>query len=867
MLSADFALVVEGSQRYYTTFNVTVSSFSDGTPTGATALDALDRPSFTLTERMHPAEGGLDVSGLDFVLHAGGGDSITAEWTNDDDELVATYMTAELTAAATTLAVQNSAAVGALPRVVWVAGEAMLATAAPTSTTLTVTRGYLGTQARAIPYEASDAVAYEVRLGPGSATGRRVRFYNVAGGIASLRWVGYVRMGPTLSENGVSYVLQCVHAWDQEQESILAAQEPAATLAGYDALAIRLAIVINDGTIIIWARWSNIKAKVCESLRDALLVMLRRARDDAESQGATDVIPGVSQSSAGYVVKLQLTGLARGEGIITCAGETFTAQVVENSGITEYVWTIPADFDGGALVRPGFAVPGQADRATVIAPAPSVRLADWATVASGDVIIEPTLRANLSDDFALEFSATGQSTPGVVLGDTNFTEGAVVGTGSAATFHGVASIAQRDLAARSTGGAMPAATTTITSALPLYHTLRVTAPHWLDGVQAVLEDDSFVTSDSDSRNWSWVNSSVTRRATGGLTAAVEWRLSGGRTVGEFVKENAALRGACVAVREGTLTIIAVREPRPTDTPVTTLTEADYIAGTVTQYEGNSEGVVTAVTIASPVRALTVKDAVAVSRYGNQRTLEVTTDGVRNDSRGAFDPVGWALQLAGPLLTRWRKPVGAYTVTVSATLEPVVYLGAVIDFASYNAPDGSGARSFTSKRGVVIGRTEDFGEGTLTLDILALPMVYGFAPACRVATVSGAVLTIAGGYAGDAGDYAGSTLTGYRKVSGDYGTGWFAAGYKVRLILRDSATYTAESYTVSSVDTALRRIVLTSAVNTAPTNWPALVAGGSIVDVVFDSFATSVSAQRVFAAVADETTREIASGVSARRWAP
>ena len=867
MLTADFALVVEGSQRYYTTPNVTVSSFSDGTPTGATALDALGRPDFTLSERMHPAEGGLDVSALDFVLHATGGDSVTAEWTNDDDELVATYMTAELTAAATTLTVQNSAAVGALPRVVWVAGEAMLATAAPTSTTLTVTRGYLGTQARAIPYDAEAAQAYEVRLGPGSATGRRVRFYNVVGGVAVLRWVGYVRMGPTLSENGVSYVLQCVHAWDQEQEAILAAQEPAARLTGYDALAIRLAIVIEDGTIIIAPRWANLKAKVCNSLRDALFVVARKAREDAESQGATDVIPGVSQSGAGYVVKLQMTGLARGEGVITCAGETFTAQVVANSGVTEYVWTIPRDFDGGALVRPGFAVPGQADRATVIAPAPGVRLTEWATVASGETIIEPTLRANLSDDFALELAVTGQSTPGVVADDTDFTEGAVVGTGATSTFHGVASIAQRDLAARSTGDAMPSATTAITSALPLYHTLRVAAPHWLDGVQTVLEDDSFVTSDSDSRNWSWVNSSVTRRATGGLTAAVEWRLSGGRTVGEFVKENAALRGACVAVREGTLTIIAVREPRPTDTPVTTLTEADYIAGTVTQYEGNSEGVVTAVTIASPVRSLTVKDAVAVSRYGNQRTLEVTTDGVRNDSRGAFDPVGWALQLAGPLLTRWRKPVGAYTITVSASLEPVVYLGAVVDFASYTAPDGSGARSFTSKRGVVIGRTEDFGAGTLTLDELASPVVYGLSPACRVATVSGAVLTIAGGYGGNAGDYAGSTLTGYQGVAGDYGVGWFAAGYKVRLILRDSATYTAESYTVSSVDTALRTITLTSAVASAPTNWAALVSSGSTVDVVFDSFATTVEAQRVFAGVADETTRAIASGVRPRKWAP
>jgi len=46
-----------------------------------------------------------------------------------------------------------------------------------------------------------------------------------------------------------------------------------------------------------------------------------------------------------------------------------------------------------------------------------------------------------------------------------------------------------------------------------------------------------------------------------------------------------------------------------------------------------------------------------------------------------------------------------------------------------------------------------------------------------------------------------------------------------------------------------------------------VSSGSTVDVVFDSFATTVEAQRVFAGVADETTRAIASGVRPRKWAP
>jgi hypothetical protein len=864
-----YALVFEGFPHIFVTAGISaITSYSDeGTAHTMPLVPSLLPPQFTITERMRPIEGTCEVNVLDFAIAPSNGDPITAQWTADEDSIAATYLTADATDSATTITVARSAAVGSLPRIVWVGREAMLATAAPTSTTLTVDRAQLGTRAQAYAVDAARAITHEVRTVQGSPLGARVRFYRVDNGAARLRWVGYVADGPVLAENGATWVVSCAPAAERALAAPIASQEPAATMRGYDAKAFRFAVVINDGTIILGTRWASAVAHIVGTFDDALRLALDALSEDATFKGATEVIVGLSGLGGGrYKVSLQYDGLDAGDGTLSIAGDAWTARVWENSGRVSYVWDVEV-VDGGALARPGFAVPGQTDRATVIAAQLGARTTSWGSRpgSQGDAVLSAVLRADLSDDAALVLDPTGQSTPGYVSNDTAF---ATVSTSAAgeATFHALASVEPRDLSAEPRGAAV-FALRALNEPVTLYPALRVTATHWLDAVRSVLEDDSAITAESDSRDWGWSGYSAARRVTRDALGPVSFTFSGGRTVGDFVSENAKLRGACVAVRNGLLTVLAVREPRASDTPVTTLGVSNVVEGTLTQWTTESAPV-TSVTIESPVRSITIEDAVAIRRHGVSRDIAVMTDGYRANARAASDPTGLALAIAGPLLSRWRKPVGLYTITVpSPTFEPLIQLGDVIDFASFHAPDGAGVRAFTNKRGVVIGRTEDLGAATLALDVLALPLARGFSPCCRVASIAGAQLTIAGGYVSSSTDYAGSTLAGYQGVAGDYGVGWFAAGDTVRLVQRDSATLTVESYTVASVDTALRRITLTTSVNTSPTNWASLASGGSIVDVVFDDYAGSQATQRVFAAVADETTGEIVSGVRAHRWAP
>ena len=874
-MSGDWCLVVEGSPDVFTTAGVTsISSYSDATPASATVrAGVLGSVDVTISERLRPLEGTCEISALDFVLHDAGG-YVANNFTRGLDEHALTFLTASLTSSATTMTVQNASALGSLPRVVWVAKEAIQVDSIAAGNTVNVARARYGTAARAVAVDATRAEQPRVYSYPCWMSGRRVRLYRVSAGVATLRWVGYVAQGPIRSENGASWTVSCISSLEQEARNRWGSPQPAATLSGYNARAFRFDIIIDDGTVHVYQDFGPSTVRrgvICGSYREALERALKAIATAAATAGATDVIASpVSIRDGQAMCALQYNTLARGDGVLSIgADEFYSAQVFENSGITQYIWKFPVD-DGGALVLAGTRLATNSDPYTTIAPHASMASSWTATAGSqGDTQLVPMLVGDVSDDMMLELDPTGMSTPGVTTNDTTNTVKNFDTSNGVTTFSGRVRLLSKDPAATGDPSTARNRHVTVKEALPLRSEVRASSSHWLDAVRSILENTTLGATRSDTRNWGWSDYARTRRETHDSLGAVEYRTNGNSTVGELVAGEAALRGACIAVDgNGLLTVLHVRAPQADDVVANTITTGDLIRESVTRVAPSDDGLLTEVVYSSPVRTVTLQDAVALGQYDAQRSIEVSTQSFRRESRLVNDPVGFALAACGKLLTKWRAELWVYSMTVPAyRFASTCTLGAVVAFDSYNAPNRSGGIGFTAKRGTVIGRSEDTATGELVLDILELPQVYGFSPACRVSSISSATLSIAGTYAGDASDYAGSTLTGYRKTASDRGVGWFAAGDKVRLVLRDTTTSTVESYTVASVDTAAKTITMTSAIAAAPTNWSALVAGGGIVDVVYDNFATSVAAQRVFAAVADETTRTITSGVAARRWAP
>lgn len=872
---ADYALVIEGSPYVFTSAGVTsVTSYTDAVPTGATVLDVLGVVEGTLSERLRPLDGTCEVSALDFVLHDSTG-AITDMFTRSMESSALTYLTASVTSSDTTATVQSVSALGSLPRDVWVAGECWSVTSPGGGSTVNISRSRYGTTQGVISVDAAKAELPELFAYPCWMRGRRAKLYRVTGTSATLIWVGYVKHGPALAENGGSYTVSCISAWEQEAAAVFGSPQASATLYGYDSKALQFDVL--DGTRAAAARasaplWSNYKATVHTQLLAAFGTSLSQLEAALGTAGATNTRYSATLDGREFVISVTYGGLSQGPATLYIGDESYVADSSTNNGTVEHVWRLPASIDGGALVRCGFKLGADNERYTVIAPHAEMSSSVYASAAGSraGTSLSYCLVGDLDDDTILELDPGGMASAGFVVSDTTATETSPGGSVGTATFHARATAVPKDPTQRPAPPSRRADRdgVTVPAALPLRSALKVGAEHWLDGVRAILDDTTAATAYSDSRNWTWTGYYGTRRRARDDLGRVEYRTTGDLTVGEFVTGEARLRGCCVSVDgTGRLGIVDIRAPLASETVAATITLADLIAGSRQGYAPSEDGLVTDVAFESPVRRVTLRDAVALGRYRTQRTLEVSSQSTRRDARLVADPVGYALVACGKLLGLWRNELWVHTLTVAeSAFGSTAILGAVVSFETYATPNRSGTRGFTggsARKGVVIGRHRDLRTGTMELEVLELPTGHGFAPCARVASISSATLTLASAYAGDAGDYAGSGLTGYAKTANDRGAFWFAAGDKVKLVLRHTATVTEESYTVQSV--ASGSIVLTAAVNTVPTNWPALAGGAQPVDVVFDGYSTAVASQRVFAAVADESTRQIASTDPAQKW--
>jgi len=875
-VSADeWLLLVEGSRYAWGTGGVfSVSSYSDGAaPLGIAIKRGYLQPvRSVISERLRPLDGNVEVSALDFIVHDTDG-SGTDQFTRTLDESALTFLTAPVLVGDTSITVANGGAIASFPTFVWINRECMRVFARA-GNVLQVDRGYFGTKAEAIEVDAAQALQPELFAYPCTLRGRRARLYRVNGIAATLRWLGYVRSGPVVAANGASFVLQCAHAWEQEAASVWGNPRPSATLTGYDSAAIAIVVENDNRSAVAYSAPPTYKAYVHQSRQAAVNAALARLATQLTSLGATNVFYAATDTGGELLVSLRFATFTLGRATLRYGGEEVVATSSDNSGTREHVWRVSVP-DRGALVRTGFALGGD-DRATVIRPHVGLTTTSWAAIAGSraGVSITPVLVGELGDDALLELDPTGQSTPGVVTNDATFTQlGATVSSG-ATTFRAFSRVIQRDPTARPQPIAWDAhrAGLPIAEALPLYSAVRIDAEHWLDACRSLLEDDSYATSGSDSRNWSWTGYDSARAASRDDLGPVTYRTSGNVTVGEHVAGEARLRGCCVTVgSDARLGIIDLRSPTLTETPAATITVRDWVAGSVQSVAPSGDGLVTDVAFETPLRTMTLRDAVALGRYGTQSLLKVSTQSTRQDPRIVDDPIGYSLLALGKILGRWRDELFIYTGSVPADrFLSSCTLGAIVAFESSNAPNFRGTSKFSganAKRAVIIGRHEDPATNTLELELLALPIVYGFAPAARVESISGAVIQLAGAYAGTISDYSGSSETGYDGVADDRGAGWFAAGYVCELVLRDTATHTAQTFTVASNSTGSATVTATAAIPTSPTNWAAIIAGGAIVDVVFTSLGSTVTAQRLFAVVADETTRTVAGSGPPRKWAP
>jgi hypothetical protein len=869
-----WALRIDGLPYLLATKGVTsITTWSDGDDPGQTiAEDTLEPVEGDLSERLRPLEGQVDVSALSFVVHdlPLGTDQygLSSLFTRRINDLSSTYLTASATAAATTFTVASSAIFTSLPRKAWINAEVVTVTAAPTATSITVTRAQYGTRAKAITSDAATAVLPEIYLTCPWITRRRAVLYRVRGTTATVRWIGYCDHAPRLNEDGASWTISATWAGQREMDVRLVSEEGGARTFGYDERALLMTITRDgDASLVATGQRGGTTGHIFSTLDECARAVAARLRARlAATSGVSHATANISFVGS----RLSLTVTAQGIGpfrLTMSIGDTNVEGTSADTGSHQRCQVYLDSPDLGGLALLGYTTDDSTstlslNRYTVIATAADfpTDAASWSTYVSTTAVpvqVTPILTAEYDEQTRLVLDPRYQATsPTITLADTSVNP-------PSTTFKGSVYLRPNDAAARyvpSWGTQIPSRR--MRGIFLFRREYFVDSEHWLYALRWVL--GSTVTSpESDQRNWDWSNQARIAGYTGGGAAtAVRWRVDSSRTFGDFVADECLLRGATLSVREGKIVVDALRPPTAAESVVATITPAELEAGRLPQWEDWEDGLRTSVTIVSPLREITVIDKVAQMRHGDTASLRLRAEGLREDTRALTDPVAYARDIAMRPLRLFSDPTYLVRLPVTNALVDTLHLGDMIEITQAVLPDMMGSRGMSAVRGQIIGLTEGLRDGSLLVEALVWPVEYGYAPCVRVASISGATLTISTNYAGSAGDYSGSTIAGYDGTASDGGVSRFAAGDVVQLVQRDTGSHVVEAHTVASVNPSGPTITLTAAPTAAWSTYP-------IVDLRFAAYATATSTQRAaYAYVCSTAAPQVIDGTTdrGRHWA-
>lgn len=867
-----WALRIDGCPYVFTTADVTsiVSYGGDDAPANVTiAPGVLERPTGELSERLRPIDGDLDVTQLSFVLHdlplGSALFGIADLFTRAIEDTEATFLAASAVASDGSITVESTAALGALPAFVWIGAEAIRVNSVIGAGVVNVTRGQYGSRAQAHTLDLDRGSRPEVWLRMPWVARRRATLYLVEDGAATPWWVGHADHAPrrAAAPHAASWTLSCTHAWVRERAARLGSPEPVGHVRGYDARGIALTCSQDNSPWLLAGGFPDRKSRVLNSFEDALGEACEALDASLRAVGGTDVqvVPTAAPGGLGSSVHVTVVGLGAFKLRLAINGTdaSETTDSIDLGGGRHQARVAVQYTPRGALVPIARVASNSATGQRVTGFRFHDRTpTDWTTSSFYGVSITPLAVIRLSDDEVIEL-LPASDTPITENDSTSFDPPHA----SFTSRPGAALVVPADpLASPPTSPTRAAWAHWVDRPYELRRAWRVDAPHWAHAVRWVIET-AYLGGASDPRNWTFAAIDRLAHDVDAWTA-VRWRIDGTQELGDLVSSAARLFGCAVAIRQGKLALIALRQPTATEAVAATITAADLRAGELPHWETLEDGLVTHADLESPSARVAVHDVVAQERFGRGRPLELRASGFRAASSLGTDPLEFARLIAYRVLRLYSAPVSLVRLPVTGAFRSVA-LGDVVEVSAFNAPDGAGSVGLVSTRGVVIGRTYRFDTGAVDLEVLLLPIASGYAPCARVSVLSGGatVLELGASYAAGAGDYAGSGLSSYAGVPNDRGAGTFAAGYVVQVIERDNETPLTEAATVASVDTAARTVTLTGAL---VGGWAAILAGGGIVDVRVIGYSSATADERKYAYVNALATRQIAGLARAKRWA-
>lgn len=869
---------------------------ADDMPNGCGQADALQTPRVSWSEVMAPVDGTLDVNMLTFrlfdvLVSYGGSDVRLCSYLlgRDPSEIASTVLTTSAQDGSLELnipTIASSSFTSGYPKVLYVGGEAIYCDSysGGVVTVNSAGRGYYGSRARS--YKRSDDVgAYpEVWAEPPPITGRRVVLWAFADdGKAYAIWRGVVSRGPELQEDG-SWTISCDHVWTSEKNRSLGDPSASARPVGYEPSAIAIGIdCVNsfgggtfDNGIRTWHGWNsggsaptggdvtngNVKTNAdafCEHLQRTLAARLQATTLAVAARATAQTSVAVRVERAGRTITYSLRCGNNGSGtpqiLARVLGKEYRAPM-KDEGAGVYSGSLSFDIPQCALTfERGNVGDITLDDSFNLSP----RAGSGNDIANeknfARIWSDGSFRTIVRDVLAGDYDETSRF---VIYPELIANGGSVTGRfayvsrdGSAVSNANTETFAQLVLGRRAHFGANDynQATLFLDRSVRLVYTQWVTCDHWIYGLQHAL-DDATVATESDPRNWDWSTAETVARVTANELSSREWYLDGSLKMGELISDTLILDGCGLAVRSGgRLSIVAVRPPMAhwregyeTSAITATINTSDLIHGSIPQWKPLPDSLVSGAKIMSSVEGVIVRDQRTRQRYGQRREVELALTGLPRARQNGSDARALAQRAMNRIIGLWGEL--RFMVTFKLPIDRLfgssaIYAGDYILATEWNLPDGAGGRGLSNVPLFIMGRDVQLGDAPcIEYTALLMPVAYGYAPCIKVGDMtigypSAGKTTIAADtqyiYAGsaDENDYAGA-------ISDDLGVGWFQAGDKVALYLRDDTSGQREvSLTVESVDTVNGSLVVTPEVPLVPYDWDAAIVGGLWVDLVYD----------------------------------
>jgi hypothetical protein len=851
---AGFALTIAGCPYGFTSAQHGAITSLDGEwPAGITiARDALNVGASRLEwlEESDPVRTALRVTAPTFVLdnlrlEAGpyaGRDLGDWLFTRDRRQVPRSPLASGMTDVATSLVVANGSVFSAgTDFVVWVGQEAILVGSRAGNTLNVSQRGYWGT--RAVAHSAGDNVFAEFPY----LTRKRALFWLVdAANVAVARWRGFCNRSPrTAGREQATFEVQADHTWEFHSKLRLGAAEPRCRLRGFARRSLYADVAVPG------SGWTSTSGAVTDRVDASLSAALGRLQHDLgeglRANSITTVSVSIRATDRGIAFGAQSTTYATLAMRLVVGDRNARGQSVDGSD--------PRSASGTLEGVPSALVPVTAGRSGVF---PVTRVdelpATWTPTTTTTAGIVTTVRTVLRGEASPEFWLV--LTPSAVTA----TDPDVGGS----TVTAVPNLIPRHPAAETP----PAAIATIERAVPLAVTRRVTSGHWVYALQygvVTLGLDG-----TDPRDWDFALADRIAGATASHAAPVDWYLDGSVVLGPLVVNVCRLNGIALGVRAGgKLAPVYLGPIADTEPVAAAVTTADYREGDEATWGAWPDALANEAVAKADAVELTIRDEQSRRDYGPAATVELDLDGVVDPRRFAESTADAATYILANGLGIWVHPVPLVTLPLDASWDTRLFHGDVVTITDTNLPNGLGGRGLAAARGRVVSKRMNYNRFGVDVGVALVPRATGYSPCARVASIAGAVLTLAApGYAAGS-DFAGSDRAGYGGTANDGGTSTFRVGDRVQLIYRDSTTRSTYSAIVTGVNPATREITLSAVVPNVSPKWVTDAPTG-VVDVRYDVYGTAglQATQKQYAWVGGEASGVIgASSDPPHEWSP